>query len=95
MSYYNNLTDMRGIRTTLSSWDIYHFISGVIFNQKQSSLSLGLLYNTGRKSKYRQGNTNPDYLSFIEDVTTITNASYNSIELLPGYMFFFKKNNIS
>jgi len=46
----------------------------------------------GGKNKYRQGNTNPDDLSFIEDVTTITNASYNSIELLPGHTFFFKKN---
>jgi len=93
MSYYDNdLTDTRGIRTTISSWDIYHFASGVTFNRKQSSLSLGLLYSTGGTSNYEQnGNTNPDDLSFIEGATTITNANYNSIGLLLGYTFFFKK----
>jgi len=93
MSYYDDdLTNTRGIRTAISSWDIYHFASGVTFNRRQSSLSLGLLYSTGGTSKYEQnGNTNPDDLSFIEGVTTITNANYNSIGLLLGYTFYFKK----
>lgn len=93
MSYFDNdLNDTQGIKPTVSTWDIYHFASGVTFKTVQSSLSLGLLYSTGKTDKYEQtGNTNPEDLSFLEGVTSITNANYNSIGLLLGYTFFFKK----
>ena len=53
MSYYDDdLTNTRGIKTTISSWDIYHFASGVTFKTVQSSLSVGLLYSTGKTGKY-------------------------------------------
>lgn len=93
MSYFDNeLNEGTGIKTTISSWDIYHFTGGVTIDHKNSSLSLGLLYSTGSSGKYEQpGNINPNDIDFVEGTTTITDARFNSIGLLVGYTFYLKK----
>ncbi|MDO6761402.1 hypothetical protein Q4566_14415 [Tamlana sp. 2_MG-2023] len=94
MSYFDeSLNDERGIKTTISSWDIYHISSGVTIKKNQSNLSLGLLFSTGSTNDYEQKGTlnNPNENDLIKGTTTITEASYGSLGLLLGYTLYFKK----
>lgn len=93
MSYFDSeLNEGTGIKTTVSTWDIYHISGGVNIEQNNSNLSLGLLFSSGRNGKYRQaGNINPNDLDFVEGTTTITSAKFTSIGLLVGYTFNLKK----
>ncbi|MDO6761301.1 hypothetical protein Q4566_13905 [Tamlana sp. 2_MG-2023] len=94
MSYFDkSLNDNRGIKTTISSWDIYHISAGVTIKKNQSNLSLGLLYSTGSTDNYEQKGTlnNPSENDLIKGTTTITEASYGSLGLLLGYTLYFKK----
>ena len=95
MSYFDDrLNDGPGIKTTISSWDIYHFTGGVNLDHKNSSLSLGLLFSTGNTGKYEQpGNINPEDVNLLEGTTTITRASYNNIGLLLGYTLYLNRLN--
>jgi len=95
MSYFDeDLNNGPGIKSSISSWNIYHFTAGVTLKRKNSSLSLGLLYSTGGDNRYEQaGAFNPDDLDLVEGTTTITNANYSNIGLLLGYTFYFKKFN--
>ena len=95
MSYFDeDLNEGPGIKTSISSWDIYHFTAGVTIDRKNSSISLGLLYSAGKDNRYEQsGSFNPDDLNLIEGSTTITNANYSQIGLLLGYTFYLKKFN--
>ncbi len=92
MSYFDDeLNEGTGIKTTISSWDIYHFSGGVTVDRKNSSLSLGLLYSTGNTGKYEQtGNFDPNNIDLVEGTTTITNAKYSNIGLLLGYTFYLR-----
>ena len=94
MSYYDNdLTEERGIKTNISSWDIYHFVAGATIHHEQSSLSVGLLFSTGKNDAYKQeGNLgNPSEGNLLQGSTTITKATFRSIGFLLGYTFSFKK----
>lgn len=93
MSYFDEASNQGpGINSSISTWDIYHFSGGVTINRQNSSLSLGLLYSTGKDNRYeQQGSFNPDELDLIQGSTTITNANYNNIGILLGYTFYFKK----
>ncbi|HKJ48173.1 MAG TPA: hypothetical protein VJ973_03745 [Christiangramia sp.] len=93
MSYFDDeLNEGTGIRSTISTWDIYHFTGGVTIDHNNSSLSLGLLYSTGNNGKYEQtGNVDPNDLDLLEGTTTITNAKYSNIGLLVGYTFYLEK----
>ncbi|TRZ45741.1 hypothetical protein [Robertkochia solimangrovi] len=94
MSYFDNdLNDGNGIRTTISSWDLYHFSLGATFTRTNSSLSLGILYSTGTTGDYEQsGNlSNPTEGDLLKGATTITQADYNSFGFLLGYTFYFRK----
>ena len=93
MSYFDDeLNEGTGIKTTISTWDIYHFSGGVNIEHNNSSLSLGLLFSTGKNGNYEQpGNIDPNDLDFVEGSTTITDAKFSSIGLLVGYTFNLKK----
>ena len=93
MSYFDDqLNDGPGIKTTISSWDIYHFTGGVNLDHKNSSLSLGLLYSTGNTGKYEQpGNINPEDIDIVEGTTSITRAKYSNIGLLLGYTLYLNR----
>ncbi|MBU2951851.1 hypothetical protein KO493_14215 [Tamlana agarivorans] len=94
MSYFDkSLNDDRGIKTTISSWDIYHISSGITIKKNQSNLSLGLLFSTGNTDDYEQKGSlnNPNENDLIKGTTTITKASYGSLGLLLGYTLYFKK----
>ncbi|MUP45617.1 hypothetical protein E0K83_07635 [Gramella sp. BOM4] len=87
MSYFDDrLNDGPGIKTSISSWDIYHFTGGVNLDYKRSSLSLGALFSNGTTGKYEQpGNVDPGNLNLLEGTTTITEARYFNIGILIGY----------
>ncbi len=94
MSYHDNdLGKERGIKTTISSWDIYHFVAGVTINRERSSLDIGILLSTGKNDTYQQngylGNLTEN--NVLQGSTTITEANYISFGLLLGYTFNFKK----
>ncbi|WP_141675543.1 OmpP1/FadL family transporter [Formosa haliotis] len=94
MSYFDkSLRDEPGIKTTISSWDIYHFATGFTLNRTQSSLSLGFLFSTGSTDNYLQEGsiTDPNENTLLKGSRTITEASYNSFGILLGYTFHFKK----
>ncbi|GAA4311499.1 hypothetical protein GCM10023115_32850 [Pontixanthobacter gangjinensis] len=93
MSYFDDeLNDGPGIKTTISSWDIYHFTGGVNLDHRNSSLSLGLLFSTGNTGKYEQpGNINPEDINLLEGSTTITRARYSNIGLLLGYTLYLNR----
>ncbi|MCP9200504.1 hypothetical protein MKO06_11325 [Gramella sp. GC03-9] len=87
ISYFDeSLNDGPGIKSTISSWDIYHFTAGVNLDHRQSSISLGLLYSTGNTGRYEQpGNIDPSNINLVEGSTTITEARYGNFGLLLGY----------
>lgn len=94
MSYFDSsLNKSPGIKSTISSWDLYHFTAGATFNRENSSLSLGLLFSTGTTGNYEQVGSldEPSESNLLEGATNITKASYSSIGLLLGYTFYFKK----
>ncbi|WP_228850388.1 hypothetical protein [Aegicerativicinus sediminis] len=93
MSYFDKELLGSGIRTTISSWDIFHFTTGVTINRNNSNLSLGLLFSAGTSENYQQtGNlNNPSSSSLLDGVTSITKANYSSLGILFGYTFYFKK----
>lgn len=94
MSYYNNaLSEERGIKTSISSWDIYHFMAGVTINHERSSMDIGLMLSAGKNDAYQQGGSlnNPTEENLLQGSTTITKANYISFGLLLGYTFNFKK----
>ncbi|WP_194768815.1 hypothetical protein [Tamlana sp. I1] len=92
-SFDPSVKENKGIVTHLSSWNIVHFVSGVIINRENSSLSLGLLYALASTQNYHQnGNlSNPDEINILEGATNITDAKYNSLGFLLGYTYHFKK----
>lgn len=92
-SYFDPETnDGPGIKSTISSWDIYHFTAGFTLDRANSSLSLGLLFSTGLKDDYEQnGSFDPDDPDIYVGVRTITEAKYSNFGILLGYTFYFRK----
>ncbi len=94
MTYYKDPTiNGRGIDTIISSWDIYHFVTGATISRERSSLSIGLLLSMGTNNEYEQdGNLgNIPEGNILDGSTTITQANYFSVGVLLGYTFNFKK----
>lgn len=93
MSYYDDdINDGPGIKSTISSWDLYHFTAGFTLDRENSSLSLGLLFSTGLRDDYQQnGSFDPDDPDIFIGSQTITEAKYSSFGILFGYTFYFKK----
>ena len=94
MSYYDHdLYEARGIKTTISNWDIYHFVAGTTINHERSSIDVGLLVSAGKNDAYQQegylGNLTENDL--LQGSITVTKANYFSVGLLIGYTFNFKK----
>lgn len=85
--------DAIGLKSEITTWDIYHFTGGVTLTKGKSQLSLGLLFSTGADANKREdGNLdNPSEDNFLQGSTTIVKAKYSSIGLLIGYSFSFKK----
>ena len=85
-----------GIKSTISSWDIYHFTAGINFDKENSSLSLGLLFSTGFKDDYQQnGSFDPENPDFYIGSRTITEARYGSFGILLGYTHYLRTGNRS
>jgi hypothetical protein len=93
-SYYDaDLNKSIGIKSDITSWDIYHLTAGSTFTRGRSKMSVGLLYSTGtNKSSEQSGNfENPSEDNYLQGSTTITKATYSSFGLILGYTFAFKK----
>jgi len=93
-SYYDKeLSKSVGLKSDVSTWDIYHFTAGSTFTRGRSKMSVGLLYSRGADNSREQGGNleNPNEGNFLQGSTTITKATYSSIGLLLGYTFAFKK----
>ncbi|MEK6479156.1 hypothetical protein WJR50_16540 [Catalinimonas sp. 4WD22] len=94
MSYLDNtLSDQRGYKTTISSWDIYHLVGGTTIKRERSSMSIGLLLSTGNNNAHEERGAigTPAEVNLIQGITTITKANYSSIGFLLGYTFNFRK----
>lgn len=94
MSYYDDaLASLKGIKPDLSSWDIYHAVLGGVWKRGRSAVSVGLQISAGKDDQKRQeGNlSNPSENNFLQGNTIITKASYNSVGVLLGYSYSFRK----
>lgn len=94
MSSFNpDVNDAPGIRTTLSSWDIYHLTSGATINNERTSISFGLLLSSGRDDEYeQQGNLAQVRESdLVKGTVTITEAKYFTAGFLFGFTYFFDR----
>ena len=94
MSYFDkDVNDRGGIKTTISSWDIYHATTGVTLKNEKTSLSLGLLLSTGKDNDYEQRGSlaNPAENNLVTGTVTITDASYFSAGLLLGFTYYFDR----
>ncbi len=93
-SYFDkDVLATRGIKPTISTWDIYHFVGGATLRSRRSTLSLGVLIGSGKdNNREQEGNlSTPSEDNFLSGSTTITQATYHSIGLLIGFTFNFKK----
>ena len=94
-SYFEKtLNQSVGIKSAITSWDIYHFAAGATFTRGRSKMSIGILYSTGTdKGREQPGNLEkPEENNFLQGSTIITKATYHSSGILLGYTFLLKKN---
>ncbi len=94
MSYLDtSLSEERGYKTNISSWDIYHLVGGTTIQREKGSMSLGLLLSTGKNNRHVESGSleKPTEQNLIQGTTTITSANYVGIGFLLGYTFNFKK----
>lgn len=93
-SYFDkDLNTSVGIKSDITTWDIYHFSAGTTLTRKRSKMTVGILYSAG-KDKSREQNGNFDHPSednFLQGGNILTKAVYSSFGLLLGYTFTFKK----
>lgn len=90
MSYYDeDLAEEKGIRMSISSWDIYHLAAGVNLNYERSSLTIGLLLSTGKNNAYQQEGSlgKPTEGTLLQGAITVTEANYQCFGFLLGYTF--------
>ena len=90
-SYFDEDTNVNGIETSISSWDIYHLTSGFAFRKGGSQISFGVLFSQGiDKSYVQQGNiSNLTTDNLIRDTLFITKAKYSSFGFLLGFTYSF------
>lgn len=94
LSYFKNeLNDLGGIKTSLSSWDIYHLTGGITLTGSNTQLSMGILASAGRDGSYeQQGNlSNPGETDLLNGALIITEARYTSLGFLFGFTYFFNR----
>ncbi|WP_224491279.1 outer membrane protein transport protein [Robertkochia flava] len=94
MSYFDkDVNDRGGIKTTISSWDIYHVTTGVTLKNERTSMSMGLLLSSGKDDSYEQrGNFgNPGENNLLTGTITITEANYFSAGILLGFTYYFDR----
>jgi hypothetical protein len=92
-SYYDpDINKSVGIKSEISTWDIYHFTLGTTMTNNRNKISLGIMYSKGiDNARVQDGNLqNPGEGNFLQGSTIITKASYSSIGLLLGYTLTFK-----
>ena len=90
MTYYHNgLDHFEGIKTEISTWNLYHIRSGLILKQGHSQLTFGFLYGFGSDNNRPQTDEfpRPDEARFLESKTGFSRASYGSLGFLLGYSF--------
>jgi len=88
-SYDTGLDSWKGLKTQISTWNLYHARMGVTVKQGHSQLSLGILYGFGfdpSRSVRTEFNTT-DETRFLNPAQSVTKASYYSVGLLLGYSF--------
>ena len=92
-SYYDSrLLNESGIKPDITTWDLYHVVGGVTIRKPRSSMSLGLAYGFGSdKSRSDQYLPLPSETNFFKSPITSTQATYNSLGLVVGYNYFFRK----
>jgi hypothetical protein len=88
-SYDTGLDSWQGLKTQISTWDLYHVRMGLTVKQGHSQLSLGLLYGFGNDpSRSVQGEFNVTHEDqLLNPVPSVTKAGYYSVGLLLGYSF--------
>lgn len=94
MSYFDKEINRRpGMRTTISSWDIYHLTSGFTLQNNRTSISLGLLLSSGRDNNYEQSGNLADIQEsdLVRGTLKITKASYYTAGILFGFTYFFDR----
>ena len=86
-----------GIKTTISSWDIYHLTSGFTMRNKRTSISLGLLLSGGKNDRYEQLGNLAEITedNLIRGSVTLTEASYFTAGVLFGFTFYFDRLEFS
>ena len=91
--YDSTIQSQIGIKPEITTWDIYHFSGGVSIVKGRTTISLGLLLGVGGDNDYYQGNNldEPSEGTFLQGLTTITEAKYSSFGALVGFSFNFKK----
>ncbi|WP_336515352.1 hypothetical protein [Pollutibacter soli] len=94
MSYFDqDVKESIGIKSEITTWNIFHFNTGVIISRGRSQLSIGLLTSFGSdKNRSQEGNLdNPSEENYLQGSTTIVGANYFSAGILLGYTLSFKK----
>jgi hypothetical protein len=88
-SYDTGLDSWKGLKTQITTWNLYHARMGVTVKQGHSQLSLGILYGFGydpTRSVRGEFNTT-DESRFLSPVPSKTKSSYYAVGLLLGYSF--------
>lgn len=94
MSYFDaDVKNATGIKSELTTWNIYHFNAGFIITRGRSQISVGLLTSFGSdKNRSIDGNLdNPSEENYLQGSTTIVGAKYFSAGILFGYTLSFRK----
>lgn len=94
MSYFDtDVKNATGIKSEITTWNIYHFNAGVIVTRGRSQISVGLLTSFGSdKNRSQDGNLdNPSEENYLQGSTTIVGAKYFSAGILFGYTLSFRK----
>lgn len=88
-SYDTGLDSWRGLKTQVTTWNLYHARMGLTVKQGHSQLSLGILYGFGSDaSRSVRGEFNvTDESRLLNPATSVTKAGYYSVGLLLGYSF--------
>jgi len=88
-SYDRGLDSWRGLKTQVTTWNLYHARMGVTVKQGHSQLSLGILYGFGSDpSRKVRGEFNvTDESRLLNPAPSVTKAGYYSVGLLLGYSF--------
>jgi len=87
--YDHGLDQWEGIKTEVTTWNIYHIRAGAIIKQGHSQLCFGFLYAFGSDANRPQTGeySVPDETQFLKPQTANSKASYSSLGFVLGYSF--------